>query len=1517
MGWSGLRLGVVAIALGACSRPPAPAPAACHDGMSDAALEAARGIRPEVAARIRLARTLSNRELCELPPKRLARLVEKTDPLAADHPSEAARLRRRQQQDERGVVPTGAVARAKAQADGLRLAPARKPAAGITRASWSALGPGNIGGRIRAIALHPAQPSRILVGGVAGGVWRSTDGGASFSLLDDFMGNLAVSSLVVDPANANRILAGTGEGFYNFDAIGGAGIFKSDDGGATWAQLPATNTADFQLVNRIAMSQTTAGFLHVATRTGLYRSVDLGASFQQVLMGEVLDVRIDPTNGLDAIASARGTALYTRDGGLTWTSSTGLPAPTGGIDGRVELAIAPSNPTIVYASVDLAGGELYRSSDGGRTFARVSTGVGYLGTQGWYANTLWVDPTSAQTLIVGGLDLYRSSDGGVTLTQISDWRFSPMSAHADHHAIAAHPGFDGTSNTTVYFGNDGGLYSANAYSVTSLSGWQSLNHGLGITQFYGGAASATGVIVAGAQDNGMLRYAGNSEGWTSWAGGDGGYSAADPSDATRFYGEYVYLRVERSADGAASAEEIAGSYFDAGTGSFAWKPAPFSIPDAQSQRALFIAPFALDPNLPTRLYAGGWSLWRTSDVRTANSQPPAAFGGPSWGSVKPPTTGNAEISAITVQAGNADVLWVGHTNGDVYRTTDGTSASPTWTQLDGATLPNRYVFRIAIDPTSPAIAYVALGGFSQPNVWRTMDAGATWTAASGTGATQLPAAPVRALAIHPLRPTWLYAGTEVGLFTSEDRGATWSVPHDGPANVSVEELFFSGTQLVAVTHGRGVWRSTPATCSPIGGACDDGNACTTNDLCGPGGACAGTPVATDDGNPCTVDACNTITGVVTNLPGHAGTVCRASTGGCDPAETCTGTSAACPADALAAAGAVCRAATGACDVAETCAGGTAACPADVLASAGTTCRPAAGGCDLAESCTGASGACPADGFVAAGTGCSDGNACTAGDACNASGQCAGTPPPTDDGNPCTVDACDPATGVVTHLPGNAGTVCRASAGVCDVAETCSGSATACPPDGFVATGTPCRASAGACDVAEACTGAAAACPPDGFTPAGTTCRAAGGVCDVAETCTGSSAGCPGDVFAGAGTVCRASAGPCDVAEACTGGGPACPADAFVVAGATCRAAAGPCDHAEVCSGGAATCPIDAFAPAGRLCRASTGACDAAESCSGSEAGCPADLPAADGTSCSDANGCTAPDVCTAGRCAGAPSDAVCGAHAICTDDRGTGACSCNAGFGDCDGDRATGCETDVTASTAHCGRCDNPCVIPHGTPACLQGSCRPAACDAGYRATASGCVDVDECAASDRGGCSPDATCTNTDGSRTCTCKDGFAGDGVSCAANDRCAGVATDDGDPCTEDRCDPATGAVGHTPVAVDDQDACTDDACTEGGVVHTPRCGELECQALSSCDAQTGECLYAPAPDGTSCAAGTCKDGGCVAATVAPPAPKKKGCAAAPGEASGGAGLVMLGMAWIWARRWRRRSGAGAGAGVVRIA
>jgi hypothetical protein len=713
-----------------------------------------------------------------------------------DFPAEAVEFRNLQLQDENGFIAPDGLIQAKAHMDRMRAAGGPDLSAGIDPSSWTWLGPGNIGGRVRAIVVHPAETATWLAGSVSGGIWKTTDSGGTWTPVSDFMANLAVSTMVMQPGTPDTIYAGTGEGFYNADGIRGAGIFKSTNGGTSWAQLSSTANSNFLYVNRLAMSANGSTLL-AATRTGIYRSTDGGTSFPAAAVSGVglgiTDINFHPADSNLAVASGfDGNAWYSTNGGANWTAATGLPA---GSFRRVEIAYAPSNPSIVYASVDVNGGSIYSSADGGISYTLVfDTSPDYLSAQGWYDNVVWVDPTNSSTLVVGGVDLWKSTTGGTSFSQISRWQNAQNSAHADHHAIVELPGFNGASNTSVVFGNDGGVYfTTNVYTVgTDVGqnnfGWIEKNNNLGITQYYGAAGNASsGTIVGGTQDNGTLRYTtgGGTEGHTTMFGGDGGFCAADPSDPNYFYGEYVYLLIHRSINGGVSSSYIWSGITDAGS----------------STTANFIAPFILDPNDPTRMLAGGLQLWRSSNVKA---------GTPSWSSIK--ISDGSKISAIAVAQGNPDICWVGHNNGNVYQSTNCTNPAPTWTRMDNnaIALPNRFVQRITIDTADPNRVYVSFGGFSADNLWRTSNAGTSWASASGTGMTALPAAPVRDIDIHPSNPNWLYAATEVGVLTSEDMGATWQVPQNGPANVSVDELAWVGNTLIAATHGRGIYKATPS-----------------------------------------------------------------------------------------------------------------------------------------------------------------------------------------------------------------------------------------------------------------------------------------------------------------------------------------------------------------------------------------------------------------------------------------------------------------------------------------------------------------------------------------------------------------------------------------------------------------------------------------------------------------------------------------------------------------------------------
>ena len=308
-------------------------------------------------------------------------------------------------------------------------------------------------------------------------------------------------------------------------------------------------------------------------------------------------------------------------------------------------------------------------------------------------------------------------------------------------------------------------------------------------------------------------------------GGDGGFCAADQTDPNYFYGEYVYLQIHRSVNGGLSSSYITAGLGDAGL------PDGGGEPGALDSSANFIAPFVLDPNNPNTLLAGGSNLWRSVNVKAAT---------PAWSNIKPGANGSF-ISAIAVAQGDSDIIWVGHNNGDVYSTTNGTAASPVWTRMDLGTpnLPNRVCTRLTIDSNNYSKVYATFGGFSAGNVYRTTDGGTTWANIAGG----LPSAPIRSLVIAPFNSNFLYVGTDVGVFASTDGGATWSPGNEGAANVAVDELFWMNNFLVAATHGRGLFKIlvspspiinlasvslTLENCPPGNGVIDPGETVTVN-----------------------------------------------------------------------------------------------------------------------------------------------------------------------------------------------------------------------------------------------------------------------------------------------------------------------------------------------------------------------------------------------------------------------------------------------------------------------------------------------------------------------------------------------------------------------------------------------------------------------------------------------------------------------------------------------------------------
>ncbi len=722
-------------------------------------------------------------------------------------------------------------------------------------AAWTPLGPGNIGGRTRALLVHPQDANIIYSAGVSGGIWKTTNGGQTWTPVGDALATLAIGAMVFEPGNPNTIYAGTGEGviLVEQDTVGdfrGAGIFKTTDAGATWTRIESTRNSNFYYVNDIVISPTDKNRLYAATRTGVWRSADGGGSWTRTLdpknldddtvLGGCFDLAIRTDKQTDFLFASCGTfepaTIYrnTDAGGAgAWTavlSEEGM--------GRTSLAITPSNQDIVYAmasSIELDEYELglyavFRSTAGGEKdtwTARVrNTDATKLNrlllsnpltstytdcqtfftdefySQGWYDNVIAVDPVDPERVWAGGIDLFRSDDGGANWGIASHWwadspggpRGVPQFVHADQHVIVFHPQYDGASNQMMFVGNDGGIFrteNARAGVATGKTAtcrpsnttvtWKSLNNGFGITQFYHGSVSSDGKsYFGGTQDNGTLLGT-DEKGVNAWReinGGDGGYTAFDFTTPTTLFAAFTELSFVKSTDGG-STFGSAISYLD--------------------DDALFIAPLAMDPSDPQRLWTGGNFIWRTTN------------GAGIWSRGSSLTAGSSQVSAIAIAPADSNRMLAGMPDGFIHRQENALTATAT-TQWPVVQPRRGYVSSLAFDPNNRDIAYATYSTFGGAHVWRTIDGGRSWNALDAAGTNALPDVPVHSIAIDPSNTSRLYIGTDVGVFVSNNGGANWAVEDTGFPNVITETLQMhvtnGVTQLYAFTHGRGVWRVT-------------------------------------------------------------------------------------------------------------------------------------------------------------------------------------------------------------------------------------------------------------------------------------------------------------------------------------------------------------------------------------------------------------------------------------------------------------------------------------------------------------------------------------------------------------------------------------------------------------------------------------------------------------------------------------------------------------------------------------
>ena len=687
-----------------------------------------------------------------------------------------------------------------------------KQASSATSLAWAFVGPDNIGGRIRSIAMHPTNSNILFCGSVSGGIWKSTDAGGSWAPVNDLMPNLVIGAIAIDSGNTNVIYAGTGEGFFNIDALRGVGVLKSTDGGSTWAtQAGFTGSpAGFPYyVNDLYIRPDNSSIVYAATNSGLFRTTNGGTSWAYIKRGDntyrATQIVADPTAPLTfyvAFGNFSRDGIYkTTNGGTTFAKLSG-GFPTSGFN-RISMAIAKSNPQVLYAvltdSATYQTFSIQKTTNGGANWSAVAAptdagGGTHLGSQGWYNNVVVVHPTNESLVYLGGINAFKSSTGGSTWAQITSG-YSPYIhpyMHVDQHAMA----FDPNNPAVMYFGNDGGMYK----STTGGSSFSSANNNLAVTQFYSGAVHPTlETYYGGTQDNGTIKGTGGLS-WQTVFSGDGGVSVVDQVTPTTVFTEYTFLAIQKSTNGGGTwIRSINGiPAFGSGQG------------DGTSDRCNFIAPYVMDPSNPQILVAGTYRAYRTTN------------GGALWSAISGDLTGSGAgatfdagsvISAIAVAKSGGDTIYVGTSGFDTLasapkiQVTSNKGAS--WTDVTKLPLPKRYVTSIAIDPNDARRAYAGYSGYNANSsaaghLFRTTNRGTTWTNVTG----DLPDIPVNAIVLDPSSQSHIALGTDLGVFETTNGGTSWLQQNGGLANVSVIDLDLRGDgYLFAATHGRGMYKS--------------------------------------------------------------------------------------------------------------------------------------------------------------------------------------------------------------------------------------------------------------------------------------------------------------------------------------------------------------------------------------------------------------------------------------------------------------------------------------------------------------------------------------------------------------------------------------------------------------------------------------------------------------------------------------------------------------------------------------
>jgi photosystem II stability/assembly factor-like uncharacterized protein len=648
--------------------------------------------------------------------------------------------------------------------------------------TWSFVGPpgtndgGRNAGRMNFVHVDPTNNNVMYAGAPAGGLWKTTDGGAIWKPMTDFLPVIGCSDLAIDPTNNNILYLATG------DNDGGdtksIGIMKSTDGGVTWAEtgLKWTPSQNRQ-ISRVLVNPSNPQVVMCFGSQGVYRTANGGTTWTQTLTGSgyIKDAELKPND--PNIVYAVSNRLYrSTNGGTSFTVVAG-GTPTSDV-GRQSIDVSPANPNYVYLFSAKANGDfkgLYRSEDSGQNFtlrsvSTTSNILGYSaeygsGNQTGYDMAFSVCKADANIMVASGVRNWRSTDGGVNwVVATKDCQNANLEMHWDIHYLEFLPG----STTVAFAANDGGVYKTTNQGTC----WSAINHNnIAVNQIYGFGVATDNpeIMISGHQDGATLVHTNGS--YRAVLGGDGFQAFVDRTNSQVMYGELYFGGFSRSTNGGVNWTWLADNPGLAGLDG-AWN-----------------TPWCQDPITANTIWAGYDQILRSTDRGNNWTQV-----GTLPGSGKMKALCVAPSSNQTVYAARPRELYITKNNGG------------TWTNIT-AGLPNLEITRVAVSEKDPLMAWVTFSGYTDnQKVYQTINGGTSWTNIS----TGLPNLPTNCVQYVPGSTTnEIYVGCDVGVYYKNSTTSTWTPYFEGLAYAPVSdiEIYTKGKEIRISTYGRGIWKS--------------------------------------------------------------------------------------------------------------------------------------------------------------------------------------------------------------------------------------------------------------------------------------------------------------------------------------------------------------------------------------------------------------------------------------------------------------------------------------------------------------------------------------------------------------------------------------------------------------------------------------------------------------------------------------------------------------------------------------